>query len=282
MEDLTGYISDDRLAVAEFRKRGWSVDLVPWTADVNWSHYDAVLVRSTWDYHKHAERFLAALERIDSETHLLNPFHLVRWNASKTYLIDLEDRGVAIVPTKFGRGLEKQHVESFFLHFGTDRIIIKPVVGAGADLTFLLVRDASAADRELVAATFQDTAFMVQPFVPSVLDEGEYSLFYFEGVFSHAVVKTPKQLDFRVQEEHGGTIRRTEAKPDLEAAARLAVDAVEPPPLYARVDLVRGPTGVWLIMELELIEPSLYLRTNPEAAVRFAEAFDVRMTRAGF
>lgn len=279
MEDLSAYVSDDHLAVEAFSERGWNVDWVPWTAKQDWSRYEAVLIRSPWDYHKHLRRFVEVLGRIDAVTHLLNPLTLVKWNARKTYLNDLRDRGVAIVPTKFGREVKRGDVDEILSCFGTERVIVKPVVGAGADSTFLLERDASSTHREAVAEAFRDAEFMVQPFIPSVLDEGEYSLIYFDGSFSHSVVKTPKPLDFRVQEELGGTIVHIEAGSDLEHAARKAIEAIDVRPLYARVDLVRAAFGGWLVMELELIEPSLYLRTEPGAASRFARAFHVWMTR---
>ena len=122
---------------------------------------------------------------------------------------------------------------------------------------------------------------MAQPFVTAVASEGEYSLFYFNGDLSHAIVKTPKAEDFRVQEEHGGQIIAVAAASDLRGAAERVLDTLAGPLLYARVDLVRNPSGdgFWL-MELELIEPSLYLRMDPEAARRFATALDRRITQA--
>ena len=279
MDDLSGYVSDDELAVEAFRRLGWEAEFVPWTAATNWTRFEAVLIRSTWDYHFHADHFLAVLAQIDAETLLLNPLEMVQWNASKTYLLDLRDHGVPIVPTTIGHALSREDLDEFMKRVGTAGIVVKPVIGGGADRTHLLRRGGSAGEIQAAVRDFSADEYMVQPFVESVVAQGEYSLFYFEGDFSHAVVKMPRPQDFRVQEEHGGIIRPIVPDAGLRAAARKAVNAAGPLPLYARVDLVAAQSGDWLLMELELIEPSLYLRSSPEAADRFADAFVKRIAR---
>ena len=253
--------------------------MVPWTADAGWARFDAALIRSTWDYHWKTDHFLSVLEQIDAETRLFNLLETVRWNARKSYLLDLRDRGVAIVPTVFGRALTSDDIGSFHERFGDVGVVVKPVIGAGADRTHWLRRGASAPEIESAVRDFGTDDFMVQPFVETVLTRGEHSLFYFDGEFSHAVVKTPRLQDFRVQEEHGGTIRPAVPDSDLYTAAWRAVVAVGSTPLYARADLVEATSGEWLLMELELIEPSLYLRSSPEAADRFADAFVKRIAQ---
>lgn len=283
MEHLSDHVSDDELAFEPFRALGWQVEFVPWRSVADWSRFEAVLIRSTWDYHMHLDSFLAVLEHIDTHTRLLNPLELVRWNSRKTYLADIEERGVEIVPTVFDAALDPIGLACLFERFRADRIIIKPVIGAGAHLTYLLDREAAAFSEDCAAAvkSFADDAFVAQPFIESVLTEGEYSVFYFDDAHSHTVVKTPRKRDFRVQEEHGGTIREVPAPARLEEAARRALEAVTPRPLYARIDLVRGLSNEWMVMEIELIEPSLYLRTSAEAASRLARAFDAWIARVG-
>lgn len=246
---------------------------------MDWSGFEAVLIRSTWDYFKHLDAFLEVLERIEAETYLLNPLELVRWNSRKTYLSDLEGRGVEIVPTLFSARLGSSVLDDLFLQFQSNRIIIKPVVSGGAYRTFLLNHDAAEEKRAAAIESFAADEYLAQPFVESVISEGEYSVFYFDGVVSHTVVKTPNARDFRVQEEHGGTIREIGAPAGLKAAARRAFEAVKPRPLYARIDLVRGASGSWMVMEIELIEPSLYLRSSAGAPARLAHAFDAWMGR---
>jgi len=121
---------------------------------------------------------------------------------------------------------------------------------------------------------FAERAFLVQPFMPSVVEEGEYSLFYFNGEYSHTILKTPKPADFRVQEEHGGIIKPMEPSAALRSAGRSVFDLIRPAPLYARVDLVRDGRGEFLVMELELIEPALYFRMDADSPRRFAAALN--------
>jgi hypothetical protein len=123
-------------------------------------------------------------------------------------------------------------------------------------------------------AAFAGREVMAQPFLRSIVEEGEYSLFYFGGGLSHAVLKSPKEADFRVQEEHGGLIEPIGPPGFLAELGQRIVESLPVPPLYARVDLARLDSGGYALMELELIEPSLYFRTDPESPRRFARAFD--------
>jgi glutathione synthase/RimK-type ligase-like ATP-grasp enzyme len=265
LEDRGSFVVDDSLAVDELARRGWQVDEVPWTRPAAWERYDCVVVRTTWDYQRDVGGFLSALERIAATTALWNPVEVIRWNVEKTYLEELAARGVAVVPTAFGHGSPESALAA-----RRGRHVVKPVVSANADDTFVV--DAGAQDVSELAATFADRAWMLQPFVDSVLAEGEHSLFYFAGRYSHAVVKRPKAGDFRVQEEHGGHIAAEEPAGDLRAAADAVLAALDDRLLQARVDLVRLADGRPALMELELIEPSLYFRMDPGAAGRFADA----------
>ncbi|MGD2115511.1 MAG: hypothetical protein PVG07_10685 [Acidobacteriota bacterium] len=269
-DDLEGFFTYDHLAVPWFESLGWAVEEVPWRAEAEWSRYEIVVIRSAWDYQDAPEDFLRVLSEIDAATRLENGLDLCRWNLEKTYLRDLEDRGVAVVPTLWraaGAPLEP----SLFDRLGTGEIVVKPVVGANADRTHRIRRDELEARRTAAERDLAGRAGMVQPFLTGIVEEGEYSLFSFDGVFSHAVLKTPTPGDFRVQEEHGGRIRTVEAEPALLAAGEAALAALDRPPLYARADFVRCG-GRFLLMELELIEPSLYFPFDPESPRRFAEA----------
>lgn len=263
-DDLTGYVTDDVLAEAPLAEHGWAVEHVPWRRPGGWERYEAVVIRSTWDYHKHPEEFLAVLEEIDrSGCRLANPLELVRWNARKTYLRDLEARGLPVVPTVWDRNR--------FDELDADEIVIKPVVSASAFHTHRLRRgDRWSGEME---AAFAGREIMAQPFLRSIVEEGEFSLFYFGGELSHAVLKSPKEEDFRVQEEHGGLIERVDPPGFLVELGHRIVESLPVPPLYARVDLARLDADGYALMELELIEPALYFRTDPESPRRFARAF---------
>ena len=286
LSDPTGYVIDDDLARAPLAALGWHVEAVPWSApDAVWTRFDVVVIRSPWDYHDHAGAFLGVLAQIErAGVPLFNSLDLVRWNLRKTYLRELAARGVPIVPTVWRERLAPGDVAALRAEVGADEIVVKPILSANADGAFWLGREAGpeqAAPEQAAAceAYFADRALMAQPFVRSVVEEGEFSLFYFNGQHSHTILKTPKPKDFRVQEEHGGLIQAVHAEPALLAAGAAAMQAIGDPPLYARADFVRTPDGAFWLMELELIEPALYFRMHADAPSRFAAALDARMRK---
>lgn len=271
---LDGFVTYDADVVVPLATLGWGVDFVPWRADTNWATYDAVVIRSPWDYQAAPDAFLDVLGAIDaSPARLENPLGVVRWNLRKTYLRDLDAAGVRTVPTLWERGLPPPRLAALLDDWG--EVVVKPVVGANADDTFRL-RPGDARRQAEATATFVGREAMAQPFVPAVVDEGEFSVFAFGGAVSHAILKTPAVGDFRVQEEHGGRIRAVAPEPALLRLADAALAAVPHPEplLYARVDAVRMPDGGFALMELELIEPSLYFPYAPGSAGRFARALD--------
>lgn len=274
LEDRAGYVIDDALAIDVLARRGCAVEEIPWRRDgVPWRDYDAVVVRTTWDYQRDLPAFLAAMARIAATgVPLANDLATLRWNSDKTYLRDLAQRGVTIVPTCWGVGVTRDALRALCEGHGPRGAVIKPTVSANADDTFRL-RPATPDDAlDAIARAFTARAWMAQPFVASVLDPGEFSVFYFEGERSHAIVKRPRDGDFRVQEEHGGIITPITPDPALARAADAVIRALPTVPLQARVDLVGLDDGTFALMELEAVEPSLYFRTHPAAADRFADA----------
>ncbi len=277
MDSTEGWSIDADLGIPPLEALGWRIEQVPWrSGDVKWDDFDAVYIGTPWDYPEDAGRFLDVLERIEASRALLvNPLALVRWNLPKTYLRDLEGRGVPIVPSRWGEHLSPGDLAACFAAFDTEQLVIKPVISANATDTYLLSRGQARRAEPDLLRVFDRRPFIVQPFIRQVQEEGEYSLLYFGRTFSHAIVKKPKPGDFRVQEEHGASIASLAAPSQaLIAAGNRILELVQPAPAYARCDLVRGRDGRFLLMELELIEPSLYLRMHPEAPARFAAAFD--------
>lgn len=280
-EDLRGYVYDDDRVVQPLREIGHVADFVPWKrTDLSWREYDGVIIRTTWDYQKNLAAFLNVLRRIESETRLANPFEIVQWNADKkVYLRSLEERGVRIVPTIWNNSkIESHQIQQWFSELQTDEIVIKPSVGANAQDALCLKR--SEPDAVNLCQLFDGRSCMIQPFMRGITDEGEFSLFYFNGEYSHAILKTPKMGDFRTQEEHGATIQAIKPPTNLQTAAEEILRHVSPTPLYARVDLVRTEENEFVLMELELIEPSLYLREAEHAPRSFADAIN-RWLKAG-
>ena len=201
---------------------------------------------------------------------------LVRWNYQKTYMRDLASRGVKIVPTLFPASVSAENFNGWFEQHQCDQLVIKPVVGANGDDAYRVSIDTGNERLEEIAKRFQNKPAQVQPFMPHILDEGEFSLFYFNGDFSHAILKVPAKGEFRSQEEHGSEILAVEPEEQLCLRGRLALGAIGEAPLYARIDFVRDEDGDFALMEQELIEPSLYLRMHSAAPERFARAIDQR------
>ena len=278
MRDMSDFVSDADMSFAPMADLGWDVEMVPWRdRRIDWNDFDLVYICTPWDYQNDVDAFLEVLERIDSSSAvLLNNVELVHWNLEKNYLRELEEQGAAIVPSLFRDVFDETEIPDWFLAHGTDKIVVKPLVGANSDHITILTRPVA----ETVVAELRDTyasrPFFVQPFLERVLTEGEYSTCYFGGEYSHAILKNPETGDFRTQEEHGAEILSVEAPTELIQTAHDVVALVEPQPAYVRADFVRDAEGRFLLMELELIELSLYFRADPDSATRFARAIDER------
>ena len=276
LDEIGDYVIDDEHAIEPLTELGWQVSTVSWRqTNIPWSDFDLVIIRSTWDYWNDVPTFLDTLERINRETKLANRLDLVRWNLVKTYMRDLEERGIGIVPTLWARSLEADSFAKYQKELGTDEIVVKPVVGANGDDAFRVSQGDTLERLQSIAARFFNRDCMIQPFMPNIISEGEYSLFFFSGQYSHAILKTPAESEFRSQEEHGGEIRSIVPQEKLLNRARQAMDTLSPAPLYARIDFIRNDADDFLVMELELIEPSLYLRMDAQAPGRFAAAIDL-------
>ncbi len=278
MDQLDDFEHYDYMLNEPLAKLGWEVSEISWQErQVDWNRFEAVVIRTPWDYHHNYRDFLKVLEEIDrSSARLENPLELIRWNIDKTYLRDLENDGLPIVPTEWGSKqdqIEEDRLYAWFDHFGTNEIVLKPTISAGADNTYRLTKQKAGEKFDELKQVFSNRAFMVQPLMNRVLDEGEFSLIYFGEQYSHTLLKTPKESDFRVQEEHGGILKSVEPENLLRTISDDIIASIEPTPLYSRVDMVRDRER-FLLMELELIEPSLYFNMDPDSPERFSRCFD--------
>lgn len=283
MDDPGDYVTDYDVSFDAMAELGWQIDCVPWRDPaIDWNRYDAVYICTPWDYPQDPGLFVEVLEAIEaSAAMLINPLSLVKWTLAKTYLRDLEQQGGATVPSLWFDNFDAADIATWFDALDSGKVVVKPGIGANAQDTFVLARPVSAARVEELRQTFAGRAFFVQPFMANIQTEGEYSLFFFNDEYSHAILKTPRKGDFRSQEEHGAAIQPVVATGQQVAAARKLLALVEPQPTYVRVDLVRDQQDDYRLMELELIEPSLYLRTDPGSAGRFAAAFDATVRSRG-
>ena len=254
------------------REQGLTVCRLPWDdPQQDWSQVRGAVLRSTWDYSERSEEFEAWLDRAGQQTLLFNRYDLLRWNIDKHYLRDLAEQGVAIVPSVFVAKGQQIDLPALAQRFGWDEVVIKPVVSAGARGTQCIdLQQPQAAQQALDEASARE-AMIVQPFLPSVLLQGELSLVVIAGEVCHAVRKTPRPGDFRVQDDHGGHVLPHIANTEEIAFAERAVAACPVLPLYARVDMLRDQQGRLRLLELELIEPELFFRFNPLAAASLAQ-----------
>jgi glutathione synthase/RimK-type ligase-like ATP-grasp enzyme len=268
---------DDEPLAAALRARGVEVTPIPWTELDPYALLDApaILLRSTWDYHHLPTMFdswLGALE--DSGRTVWNPAGIARGNIDKIYLKDFEASGIAIPKTRWLDQILDGTLDHVLEEEGWTTAILKPRIAATAYGTFLIGRGASLSDDDLLPA--RTSGAMVQELVPEVIERGEISIVYFDGAFSHAVVKRAKDGEFRVQGDFGGRVEPIAPSPPLLAFAERVMATAPLPPLYARVDVVESSRGP-LLMEVELIEPELFFLFVPDAANTLAQLLIERL-----
>ena len=272
IKDLSDFACYDDLLVPPMDTLGWDISFIPWDlSDVNWNDYDIILIRSTWDYQSRIQEFLKVLDSIDkSKSLLINPLPIIRWNIEKTYLIELEAKGIGTIPSLFQKKFSPKEIIQSFLKFNCDKIIIKPVVGANADNIILGSKFDIKSQLHEIQGIYSELPHIIQPFLNSVLKEGEFSLIYFNEKFSHALSKIPKEGDFRVQEEHGGKINIIKRLPiKIQNLADKVIKVLPKNCFYSRIDILLMH-GEPKVIEVELIEPSLYFNLDPESSKMFA------------
>ncbi|MBA4308069.1 MAG: hypothetical protein C0429_15160 [Sphingopyxis sp.] len=254
------------------RLLGEDTVFIDWTKARDLAGFDLVTPLLAWGYQRDCPCWFDLLDRLERDgINVSNPVRILRWNSDKSYLAELDAAGIATVPTRMADALDEAALADARSAFGTTTLVIKPPISGGADGTFRLAQGDSIPPTEL------GHRMMIQPYLANIADEGEYSLFYFAGQFSHAIIKHPAKGDFRVQDQFGGYEEATDA-PALaqelaEAALGAAASLTDTEALaYARVDMLRDGEGRFRLMELELIEPSLFLRFAPDSGAAFAQA----------
>jgi len=249
------------------RSAGCTVDPIAWTRVEDVSSYDLVMPLVAWGYHLDYPRWLSLLDRAEAEHWpMINRPALLRWNSDKAYLAELAERGVSTVPTLAVEACCDADLEEARRRFESDWLVIKPPVSASATGTHRI-----GPNDDLPADSLR-RPMIVQPLIEEISRTGEFSLMLFGGEFSHAVVKRPKSGDFRVQPHLGGVTLPSKPPPGAEALARKALAAAPVPAAYARVDIVPDDMGTLRIMELELIEPALFLDYSEGAGAAFTKS----------
>lgn len=267
---------DDKLVLAPLARRGVRAEAVAWDdPSVQWDRYAALVVRSTWNYHTSIDAFRAWIDRIDAlGVPTWNPPSVLRWNTSKTYLRDLSARGVEVVPTRWIERGSSSSLRAVLGDAGWLDAVVKPAVSASAYETWRVsaVNVGRGEDARFRALTATGDV-MVQPFLPELARDGEWSVMFMGGEVSHAVLKRPRTGDFRVQHEHGGSAELRTPPAHALATAREILSRAPGRWLYARVDGVEIG-GKFVLVELEMLEPSLFLGADRDAPERFAAAID--------
>jgi glutathione synthase/RimK-type ligase-like ATP-grasp enzyme len=270
---LGNILADDGLLQAALGRRGFSSVRVDWAdPDVDWSRFRCAVFRTTWDYFDRLAEFTPWLSRAEVRTVLCNPAPTVRWNMDKHYLADLEARGVPVVPSRFVERGTTATVADLLAETGWAEAVVKPCVSGAARHTYRVNRTTAAGLDSVVRQLLAAESLILQPFQEDIVRGGEDTLMVFGGKYSHAVRKVAKPGDFRVQDDHGGTVHEYRPTAEQIVLAERAAAACHPVPAYGRVDMVRDNDGRLAVMELELIEPELWLRFHPPAAETFADA----------
>jgi glutathione synthase/RimK-type ligase-like ATP-grasp enzyme len=271
-------LGEERLLIAGLETRGLRTRRVAWSnPDFDWNQSRAAVFRSTWDYFKRFAEFSAWMDRVEKSTQLFNAPELARWNIDKHYLRDLAERGVNVPETQFIERGEATTLRAAMHANGWSEAILKPAVSGAARHTYRLNAANLEAHEPVLRGLLRDEAMMLQPFLDSVLTKGELSLMVIDGHCTHAVRKIAKTGDFRVQDDHGGTVHPHTPSAAEIAFAEQAVAACPQAPLYARVDAVHDESGELSLMELELVEPELFFRFHPPAADALAAAIAERL-----
>jgi hypothetical protein len=271
---------DDRLLIPALAALGVTAVPAVWDSDaVCWDEFQGVLIRSSWDYHLRPLEFLDWIARLErGGVGVWNPGALLRWNHHKRYLRDLAARGVATVPTRWLARGEPADLRALLADAGWRDVVIKPAVSASAFGTWRSSTATASRDQSRLEELLSAGDVMVQPLLSEVGDAGEWSLVFLGGSFSHAVLKRPAAGDYRVQWEFGGSAVSAVPPEGVQADAGRVIAAAPGDPLYARVDGVERD-GRLVLMELELIEPHLFLGWDNGAAGRLAGALRAALAR---
>ncbi|AZI23816.1 hypothetical protein EA772_00070 [Pedobacter sp. G11] len=271
--DSTTVESEDDKLLNFLKYKGLHIEKVIWNDPaVNWERFQLAVLKSPWDYFDRINEFHKWLDHLETkEVKLLNPIDVVRWNTNKHYLKEIEATGLAVTPSVFISKNDQFLLNDFFEQFNSKKLIVKPCVSGGAKNTFKVTDENVEEINNQLQVLVKEEDFIVQPFLPEIIENGEWSFVFFNGTYSHSLVKKAKPGDFRVQPAHGGSVHPQKPRQEVIDMAAKYVNLFAKNCLYARVDGT-FVNGRFLLMELELIEPFLFLNTDPENYERYYQA----------
>ena len=265
-------LRDDSLLQAALRERGLSAIRIDWAQpEVDWAAFKCLVFRTTWDYFDRYPEFSAWLKRVSEQTILINSAETIWWNIDKHYLDELAYRDIQIVESRYIDIGSNERLKDLLAETGWGEAVIKPCISGGARHTHRVNQGNAEEIETLLKPILAAEAFILQPFQQQVVEQGEDTLMVFNGSYTHAVRKIAKAGDFRVQDDFGGKVYDYTPTQDQIELAERAIAACAKLPVYGRVDMIRDNQGKLAIMEVELLEPELWLRNHPPSAIPFAE-----------
>jgi glutathione synthase/RimK-type ligase-like ATP-grasp enzyme len=272
-EYTSNVLLEDELVIKELKAQGFKVCRTNWdNPEFDWSSTRYVLFRAIWDYFDRFAEFSSWLKIVQQKTKLINPAEQIVWNMDKHYLRDLETAGINIVKTYFTEIGDPRTLKDVIAASGWKHVILKPAVSGGARHTYNIKPGEYDRYESIYKELIAKEAMLVQPFINSIMDKGEVSFMVFGGKYSHAVLKKAKAGDFRVQDDHGGTVHPYEASDEEIEFVQDVMAKCKTIPVYGRVDVAWDNNNELALVELEIIEPELWFRKNDNAAAMLAQS----------
>jgi glutathione synthase/RimK-type ligase-like ATP-grasp enzyme len=265
--------ADDARVASLLSRRNIQVKAVCWDQpQTDWKHFGGIVLRSCWNYHLHESAFKSWIEQMEQQNRrLFNPYQIISWNMDKTYLQELAAAGIPVPPTHWLKKGDWVNLQNLLAEKNWHQAVVKPTVSASAHQTWLTSCKTALQDQSRLEGMLKTGGVLIQAFIEEVQTKGEWSLIFFNKGFSHAVLKRTRTDDFRVQQEYGGTAMACTPPEFIRKQAQHIINTVGQPLLYARVDGIEV-AGTFLLMELELVEPALFLGDNTAHVAAFAEA----------
>lgn len=269
---VANILLEARILTEALEKQGFKVARTNWdNPNFDWTETRFAIFRTTWDYFDRFPEFSKWLDATEKLTQFINPVQLLRWNMDKHYLLELQAQGILIPPTEFIEVGDERSLSEIMAACGWDEFVLKPAVSGAGRHTYRVKAGEGAQHEAVFRELIAEEAMLLQAFMLNVPTKGEVAFMVIGGKFTHAVLKRAKEGDFRVQDDFGGTLHTYSASPQEIAFAEAAVKACPSLPYYARVDVIWNNEDQLCISELEMIEPELWFRRSPEAAMRLAE-----------
>lgn len=276
---IQNVLTEDGLLQSSLEELGLKVIRKDWAdPDFDWSNTKCAVFRTTWDYFDRFEEFKAWLDRVESVTKFINPVSQIRWNMDKWYLQDLREKGIRVVETMYIKRGEERSLAEVITETGWEEVIMKPTIAGAARHTYRLNPENMEQHESIFRTLIKNEDMMLQPFQYNIMEKGEISFMVIGGKYTHSVLKRGKPGDFRVQDDFGGTLHEYNPSPEEIIFAEKVINACDPLPAYARVDVMWDNEGELAVSEAELVEPELWFRRNGEAAEKLAEVINLKLS----